>query len=217
MTIYTDGSVEGSVNNGGSVAVAFMNSNKIVRMKVVGQWSSSYIVEIGALDLACDVVSELKPQSVCMVTDSQALIRSLENGSSSTVTELEEVKKKLLDISSECRVIIQWMPAHVGTDGNKEANKEANVAHTEDQSRVKIGYEAAKKKIRREVNWQWHANDRTEKIYRRGIKQGATDHLEEVLNAQVWSGHCLRKKYYHKRFGEAEDGLCEECWRGRRP
>ena len=137
---------------------------------------------------------------------------ALENGSSSTVTELEEVKKKLLDISSECRVIIQWTPAHVGTDGNEEADKEANVARTEDQSRVKIGYEAAKKKFRREVNWQWQADDRTEKIYRRGIKRGgATNRLEEVLNAQVRSGHCPRTKYYCKRFGEAEDGLCEDC------
>ena len=103
------------------------------------------------------------------------------------------------------------MPAHVGTDGNEEADKEANVAHIEDQSRVKIGYEAAKKKIRREVNWQWQADDGTEKIYRRGIKRGATNRLEEVLNAQVRSGHCLRTKYYRKRFGEAEDGLCEDC------
>ena len=142
-----------------------------------------------------------------MVTDSQALVRSLENGSSSTVTELEEVKKKLLDINSECRVIIQWTIAHVGTDGNEEADKEANVARTEDQSRVKIGYEAAKKKIRREVNWQWQADDRTEKIYRRGVKRGATNRLEEMLNAQVRSGHCPRTKYYPKRFGEAEDGL----------
>ena len=68
-------------------------------------------------------MSELKPQSVCMLIDSQALVRSLANGYSSTVTELEEVKKKLLDISSECRVIIQWTPAHVGTDGNEEADK----------------------------------------------------------------------------------------------
>ena len=52
------------------------------------------------------------------------------------VTELEEVKKKLLDISSECRVIIQWTAAHVGTDGNEEADKEANVACAQ---RIKAG------------------------------------------------------------------------------
>ena len=40
---------------------------------------------------------------------------------------------------------------------------------------------------------------------------GATSRLEEVLNAQVRSGHCSRTKYYRKRFGEAEDGLCEGC------
>ena len=195
-----------------------MNDKKIVRKKAASRWSSSYIAEISAaLDLACDIVSEFKPQPVCMVTDSQALVRSLENGSSSTVTELEEVKKKLLDISSECRVIIQWTPAYVGTDGNEEADKEANVARTEDQSRVKIGYEATKKKIKREVNWQWQADDRTEKIYSKGIKREATNRLEEVLNAEVRSGHCPRTKYYHKRFGEAEDGLCEDCGRRRRP
>ena len=59
----------------------------------------------------------------------------------------------------------------------KRPIKEVNVARREDQSMVKIGYEAAKK-IRREVNWQWQADDRTEKIYRRGIKRGATNRLE---------------------------------------
>ena len=58
--------------------------------------------------------------------------------------------------------------------------------------------------------------DRLEKVLRKiekwaGEKWGATNRLAKVLNAQVRSGHCPRTKYYRKRFGEAEDRLCEDC------
>ena len=171
MVIFTDGSVEGGVDNRGSAAVARHGGEVVIRKEAAGKVCSSYEAETRAMRMALEVVIEKRPEKVIIATDSRALVQALQNGTCSVNATLEEVKMKLVEAAQESQVTIQWTPGHVGTEGNEEADREANDARSIDQGAVPICWDAAKKKVRREVRWDCTLEGRLKEMYGRLIKR----------------------------------------------
>ena len=92
---------------------------------------------------------ERNPGSGVLLTDNQAVVRNLEGRRPGRNKEVEELKRELRELGEGRRVRVQWVPAHVGIEGNEWADREANEARREEQEGVGIWFEAAKRRVRR--------------------------------------------------------------------
>jgi ribonuclease HI len=211
MVIFTDGSVEGGVDNGGSAAVARQGDEVIIRREAAGTVCSSYEAETRAMRMALEVITERRPEKAIIATDSRALVQALQNGACSVNATLEEVKMKLVEAAEASMITIQWTPGHVGTEGNEEADRAANEARNIEQKMVPICWEAAKKKVRREVKWEPEWDERTTEMYGQPIKRACLTRREAVTMAQLRSGHCAKTNYWRCRVGLQESARCPDC------
>ncbi|KAE9386172.1 hypothetical protein BT96DRAFT_759685, partial [Gymnopus androsaceus JB14] len=85
--------------------------------------------ELVGIILAIDIIraSNLRTSKACILLDNQAAIQATE-GDSATLGRylVEEIRKKLRALMKEkgnrFRLTIQWVPGHVGVDGNEKVD-----------------------------------------------------------------------------------------------
>jgi ribonuclease HI len=211
IEIYTDGSAAEGHSDGGSAAICWRGGEEEVLMEAAGTWCSSFISEVKAMRLAIRKIVEDGPRSAVVYTDSQALLRSLQNGKTHTSMDLESLKKELIDASEKSKVVLQWIPSHVGTLGNERADSMANVARSLDQEDVELEWESVRSAVKRRMKFVPEMDDRMKEVYGSGIKRAECGRNSSVLLAQLRSGHCIKTRYYRKRIGVEESGECSDC------
>jgi len=125
---------------------------------------------------------------------------------------LEEVKERLWRIGTDGRrVVIQWVPGHVGVDGNEWADRVANQARQEDQEEAGISLPSAKKQVYRHIRYKPQLDERLAEVYNRKITKAEGSRALQVLTAQLRSGHCTKTGYYLHRIGKLESAACSKC------
>lgn len=134
MTLYADGSVEAGVENGGAACVCKWKEEEIVKRKAAGKFCSSFVAETIAMRQAMAVIRTEKPDSAIICTDSLALVKTLGNIKPTMDIEVESLKEEMYRAAEGRRLAVQWIPSHVGIEGNEWADREANTAREEDQS-----------------------------------------------------------------------------------
>ena len=135
LHVYTDGSVEGGRGHGGAGIVVYPgDSDKEIATANVGagRMSISYTAELVAIREALPMVEELhrtdhKHNTVVILTDSQSALRALETGPVKATGLLCDVWSALHRATTKVRVIMQYIPSHVGVSGNEEADHEAKL------------------------------------------------------------------------------------------
>jgi len=212
-TIYTDGSAEEGVKNGGSASVITREGEVIHTIKrPAGWWCSSYTAELTALEAAADWIAENEVQDALILTDSQAAIKALHNLNKTSDGLLAKLHSKLKTCCRRSAITLQWIPGHCGTDGNEIADQEANNARAIQQNEVPIEWRAARARLRRETRKKWTLENRHAEVYGEGIKrEEERPRREEVLGAQLRAGHVTSSAYYRKRFNIEQDGTCHRC------
>ena len=211
VIIFTDGSVSEGVGKGGAACVMRMDGRQIVRRKAAGRWCSSYSAEVKAMMEALVMIEGIVAEKVAVVTDSQALIRRLRNRKPDRNKEVEELRERLCAEGRKRKIVIQWVPGHVGVEGNEWADREAKIARMEDQKEVCIGFEVAKGRIKRNVKYKPQLNDRLKEVYSEKIMKRAGSRREQVVMVQLRAGHCPLTEYYKQRVGEMECRVCDKC------
>lgn len=128
--------------------------------------------------------------------------------------EIRDLRSMLNELKST--VSIQWVPGHVGLEGNEWADGEARMAVTGQQRSREVGKEvslsSAKARIRKAIIDPPITHARTNLVYQG--KRGREDTLtrkEAVLLAQLRSGHCRRLAAYHKVIDDTVDPICQRC------
>ena len=124
ITIYTDGSASDGTSNGGAAAVICAgppnNPRTIQTLKSVGATTtSSFEEELRALNLALTWISNHRPASAAICTDSQALIHAVMGSN-----RQHQPIRDSLD-SCSCSIHLQWIPSHYGIPGNELADAAA--------------------------------------------------------------------------------------------
>ena len=114
-TIYTDGSVQGGVSNGGSAAVittgAASNPSRVHTSSCTGcRLTCSYDTEVAALILATEwILRNAADSSVFVIySDSQSALIAIEGSGRKDGRLLDELRKNLARVKFS--VLLQWVP-----------------------------------------------------------------------------------------------------------
>ena len=205
--IYTDGSAKDGTENGGYAAV----SNDETRIGPAGKWTSSYRAEVCAMREALNMTKG-STNNTMIITDSQSLVRSLMTKKHSKDKILEECKETLEEVGKDRKIIIQWIPSHVGVEGNEKADEEAKNGSNMNQDGVEIEFNVIKRRIVRKIKYTPEINERDKKIFNGKRKKSSHNtRRDEVILNQLRAGHCNKTRYYRKRIGTEEDGNCSDC------
>ena len=152
--IYTDGSAEEAVGNGGSgVFVRTPTGQTISYSNVNGRKCSNFKAETSALQNAVAYTAEMKPQKTVILTDSKAALQS--RTSNTPDQPIHQLLKDLQLLPHECTVVLQWIPAHSGIPGNERADRLAKSGSKQLQPMSTSTYQEAKTLLRNRQKCQW--------------------------------------------------------------
>ena len=152
--IYTNGSAEDSVRNGGSgVFVRTRTGQTVSYSNATGRKCSNFNAEILALHNAVAYIAKMKPQKTAILTDSKAALQSLI--SNTPDQPLHQLLKDLQLLPHECTVVLQWIPAHCGIPGNERVDRLAKSGSKELQPLSTSTYQEAKTLLRNSQRCQW--------------------------------------------------------------
>ena len=215
MIIYTDGSVQEDQKNGGSGCfITSQDSSEEEISSPAGKICSSFRAEVIAIHKALEIASNrLKEKNVVIFTDSQSVIRKLEEGPTNNIDwHINEIWKCMQTLdNNKCKVTIQWVPGHEEIEGNERVDEIAKKATTLPQSEVKIDYKTVKAATNREIENNWKRSI-DHLLWKPGSQAESNFSREERCKiAQIRTGHSLSLKAYQKRLGKIDDDTCERC------
>jgi ribonuclease HI len=127
---YTDGSKLESGAAGAGVIIIDDESREEVSL-YLGSDATVFQTEITALATAADLLlqRETSGRMVVLFTDSQAAIRALDRHCTSYRTVLN-CWEKLTELGRRNQVSVEWIPGHVGVQGNEDADGAAKKGAT---------------------------------------------------------------------------------------
>ncbi|KAK7097663.1 hypothetical protein V1264_004608 [Littorina saxatilis] len=202
--IYTDGSSDGAIKNGGSgILVRYPDGHTLSRSLPAGELSSNYRAELTALREAVSLVSEHPPSHAVFLTDCRSAVQSLQ----SPKEQLERDTQRLLCTHSQStNVAVQWIPAHCGLSGNEEADRLAKTGSHLEQTRPTVSYSEAKTLVKRHYQTTWNAqhslpsDDQMPNLQR---------HQQTIL-FRLRTGHCRLRAHMHRLgLSHTPNCLCE--------
>ena len=186
--IYTDGSAEDAVRNGGGgIHMRFPNGTRISKAVPTGKLSSNFRAEACALLEAIKTLnsSEQLPSNTVILTDCKSMLQSVQ-GSRDQNQLMQSIRRELTSLSQKTNLVMQWIPAHCDIKGNEEADrlsKEGSKASQEDHP---IPYSEAKTLIRNCFHSSWRA-----RLGPRGKDEmGHLTRKQQTIIFRLRTGHC---------------------------
>lgn len=146
--IYTDGSQIGSTSGAGVYCDLFSRSAP------VGSYMSNYDAEIAAIDLALTELTDHKDSfsKAVILVDSSSAIQGVTGNQSKESPTISRIRSNIRTLFSWNKVIVfQWVPSHVGIEGNENADALAKIGTDLPQENLPIPTETLKKVAQRKV------------------------------------------------------------------
>jgi tubulin alpha len=231
--IYTDGS---GINERIGAAM-YCHTDQHVEQRYLGTSSEStvYAGELEAIHMAVIHAKDLTQMESRIFTDSQAAMKSLakpkrQSGQAIIKRILDEMDTLYLTTTSHA-LQFEWVPGHVGIEGNEKADQAAKSAAIEkintatQQTILKSARaNAIHQAIEQEKQKQWINGKETAKHLRNMTKQNLTKRTKPSsriygkLNqrkhiawiARLRTEHCSLNSYL-KRFNIIDDAICSRC------
>ena len=212
-TIYTDGSCSEGTMEGGSAAVITTGSARYpvvleTLQKKGGTLTSSFQEEKEAMGLALNWMKENQFTDTVICSDSQSLLRALENLTPDTA----DLRYTLDNLHG--KTYIHWVPSHSKIPGNELADLAAKEA-TKIEGTPTARFSSAKSVIKRLIK----DPDPTHHIVKETYKKLHTKKEKKLINsrkeaatlAQLRSGHCLKLAAYQHRIDSTKSDNCPRC------
>ena len=184
---YTDGSATNTVANGGAgVLIHIPEEENKEYKKATGKHCTNYSAEIQALTHAAENILKLESDcsQVVFLTDAKSTLEALEND------KLPQLSKKLQCLTSFCRVVLQWIPAHCGIPGNETADKLAKEGARATQEEKCISYEEKKTLIKAALRSPPNTKDPYHFLERE----------QQTMIMRLRTGHCRLRSHLHRKF-----------------
>ena len=152
--VFTDGSAENAVRNRGSGAYIRRPDGTTSSPSIpAGDLSSNYRAEVRTLKAATELLTEedCNQQNIVLLSDSA--LQSLTNGPTGLRTQ--QLHNSPRTLSDKNRVVLQWLPAHVGTAGNETADRLAKAAAKLPQPHFSTSYKEVKTLLKQKLKSAW--------------------------------------------------------------
>ena len=154
--VFTDDSAENSVRNGGSGAYIRSPDGTTSSLSIpADDLSSNYRAEVHALKAATELLIEehYNQQNTVLLSDSLSALQSLTNGPTDLRTQ--QLHNSLRSLSDNNKVVLQWVPAHVGIAGNETADSLAKAAAKLPRPHLSTSYKEAKTLLKQKQKSAW--------------------------------------------------------------
>ena len=205
--VFTDGSAENAVRNGGSGACIRRPDGTTSSLSIpAGDLSSNYRAEVHAMKAATELLIEedCNQQNIVLLSDSLSALQSLTNGPTDFRTQ--QLHNSLRTLSDNNRVVLQWVPAHVGIAGNETADRLAKAAAKLPQPHFSTTYREVKTLLKQKQKSAWRLRNNGYDPQKDQIS--TLDRRTQTTIFRLRSGHCGLRKHL-KRLGLADSAHCE--------
>ena len=204
--VFTDGSSENAVRNGGSGAYICCADGTTSSLSIpAGNLSSSYRAEVHALKAATEHLTEedCSQQNIVLLSDS---VCSPVSHKWPGDLPTQQLHNSLCTLSNNNKVVLQWVPAHVGIAGNKTADRLANASANLPQPHLSTSYKEVNTLLKQKQKSAWR------------LKNNGYDPDKDQINTLVRktqttifrlrTGHCGLRKHL-KKLGLADSAHWE--------
>ena len=223
IKLWTDGSVSETGSAGaGLIFEAGMEEPCISIAEPAGKNVSSYRAEMVALDAGLDALlcSNLRnARSLLIATDSQSAVNALSSGPLQQTCVLNtNVWAKLLKLSKDMSISIQFVASHCGVMKNEMVDEVAGVASSFGQNRAEIPICTPINRVRKQKREEWKTRlDKMTTRYevledKEWNKKDSVNmkRADECLLSQLRCGQSRLIGSYRKKLG-ISDGVCRWC------
>jgi len=225
--LWTDGSVAANGDGGAGFALFIRGKLRLSQAHPVGQGVAELRTEAEALRLGLQAVLDLQDystfQGIRVLTDSQSLVRRLASGPARQSDYTCSTIWTLLSAASvQNTVNVQWIPAHVGIEGNDLADSEAKRGSTLPQPAASLDYITASATL--VTNQHAIAATRYDSDPHTRVHRAFTDieyphrcwprdwtRDQCVTVAQLRTGHSPLLAAYLHRIGRRDSATCPHC------
>ena len=215
--IYTDGSADGGLWNGGSAAIVTTGDPEAPRVESTimakgGTITCSTEEEVEAMKLARKWIAENAPvnSSVLVCTDSNALCKALQNPDVGEYATLKRALEKL-----QADIHIRWVPAHVNVPGNELADQAAKQATQLEAPTRGISFNAVRQLIRRNIVDPPGEHQLSRAVYdhyKLKNDEPLRSRADQTLIAKLRTGKWRKFRAYKSRIDNGQtDPHCEHC------
>ncbi|UYV82634.1 hypothetical protein LAZ67_22000283 [Cordylochernes scorpioides] len=128
---YTDGSSDLTLSNGGAGINIILQDGTHIKIKEgAGKISSNFTCELTAIWKALDVCLNQpflhQTEGIIIYSDSRSSLEAIQKGNTRITQKIHSLLTQLETLEKNC--ILQWIPAHVGIEGNEMADELAKEA-----------------------------------------------------------------------------------------
>ena len=205
--VFTDGSAENAVRNGGSGAYIRRPDGTTPSLSIpAGDLSSNYRAEVHALKAATELLIEedCNQQNIILLSDSLSALQSLTNGPTDFRTQ--QLHNSLRTLSDNNRVVLQWVPAQVGIAGNETADRLAKAAAKLPQPHFSSTYKEVKTLLKQKQKSAWRLRNHGYDPQKDQIN--TLDRRTQTTIFRLRTGHCGLRKHL-KRLDLADSAHCD--------
>ena len=211
--IYTDGSKDGK-----KVSAAALLDGELYQFRLPDN-ASSFSAELKALDLALSHIQQDAYWRYIIFTDSLSAMQALENERTENPS-IVNLLDKIFEICTNANLVFCWLPSHIGTSGNEEADKAVKQALSLDALPYKVSFSDFKPLINVCIQDVWQRSwcdpfNKKNKLF--GVKLALGEWLpglrsnrrEEIVLARLRIGHTYLTHSYLLKGEEAPQ--CVSC------
>ena len=205
--VFTDGSAENAVGNGGSGAYIRRPDGTTSSLSIpAGDLSSNYRAEVHALKAATELLIEedCNQQNIVLLSDFLSALQSVTNGPIDF--RAQQLYNSLHTLSDNNRIVLQGVPAHVGIAGNEIADRLAKAAAKLPQPHFSTTYKEVKTLLKQKQKSAWRL--RNDGYDPQKDQINTHDRRTQTTIFRLRTGRCGLRKHL-KRLGLADSAHCE--------